>query len=68
MGNKSYTKCQKMSIMKWRNSNTDKYNAYMNYYLKDYYEKHVDKYRKKRMERYYFQKECQIFRSILISG
>jgi hypothetical protein len=68
MGKKSYTQCQKISIMKWRNSNTDKYNAYMNSYLKDYYETHADKYRKKRMDRYYFEKECQTFRNILISG
>ena len=54
--------------MKWRNSNTDKYNAYMNQYLKNYYEAHADTYRKKRMDRYYFEKECQIFRNILISG
>ena len=66
MEKKSYTKCQKISIMKWQNSNIEKYNTYMNDYLKDYYEKHVDKYRKKRMGRYYFQKECQIFRAILV--
>ena len=64
----SYTKQQKNAIMKWRKSNIEKYNAYMNNYLKDYYETHADTYRKKRMDRYYFEKECQTFRNILISG
>ena len=34
MEKNSYAKKQKNSIMKWRNSNTDKYNTYMNDHLK----------------------------------
>ena len=54
---KYYTLGQKESILKWRHNNQDKYNEYMNSYNKSYYQDHIEAYRTKRMEIYYFQKE-----------
>lgn len=61
-----YTEGQKMSIMKWRISNKDKYNEYMKSYNTNYYNEHGDTFRKKRMSKYYFQKEAKRLCSIEI--
>lgn len=61
-----YTEGQKVSIMKWRISNKEKYNEYMKGYNVDYYHEHGDMFRKKRMDKYYFQKEAKRLCSILI--
>jgi hypothetical protein len=62
----TYTQSQKKHIMKWRTEHKIEYNKYMNDYHKDYYVEHADKFRKKRMGTYYYNKECQIFRNIEI--
>jgi len=62
----NYTENHKQSIMKWRNSNKEKYNEYMKGYNNDYYHEHGDIFRKKRMNKYYFQKEAKRLCSILI--
>ena len=62
---KYYNEGQKQSILKWRSNNKEIYNDYMNDYHKGYYEKHAEEFRRKRMSKYYFQKEwrrlCQIY-------
>ena len=56
----------KLSIMKWRENNKEEYNKYMlkintkNYYLNQ------EQFQKKRMSRYYFEKECRRLRDILL--
>jgi hypothetical protein len=57
-----YNEKTKQSIMKWRQSHKDEYNEYMR---EQVYTKHSDKIKENRMKRYYFQKECKIFRDIL---
>ena len=56
---KYYNEGQKQSILKWRNSNKEAYNVYMNEYHKGYYQIHAEEFRKKRMSKYYFQKEWE---------
>jgi|APCry1669189440_1035222.scaffolds.fasta_scaffold04175_2 hypothetical protein len=58
------TKGQKEAILKWRANNTEKYNDYMNEYHKGYYLSNAEEYRKKRMNYYYYQKECRRLCSI----
>lgn len=52
----------KKTIYKWRESNKDKYNELMREHNKKYYDAH----KKKKSDRYYFNKECQRFRNILL--
>ena len=59
MPSKYYTDAQKHSIMKWRQSNKEEYNEYMNEYLKKFYEKNSEVLKTKRMKTYYYQKECK---------
>jgi len=54
---KYYTNSQKESILKWRQIHKEKYNKYMNAYHKEYYQDNVNSFRKKRMNKYYFDKE-----------
>ena len=61
-----YTEGQKQSIIKWRKLNKDYYNDYMNDYHKGYYQEHADLFRKKRMNKYYFDKEWKLLCSINI--
>lgn len=63
---KYYTEGQKQSIVKWRKLNKEYYNEYMNDYHKVYYQQHSDIFRKKRMEKYYFEKEWKILCNIEI--
>lgn len=63
---KYYTQGQKQSIIKWRKSNKEYYNEYMNDYHKGYYQEHAELFRKKRMEKYYFDKEWKLLCSINI--
>lgn len=62
----NYTESQKESIMKWRNTNKEKYNEYMKEYNNNYYHEHVDMFRKKRMDKYYFKQEAKRLCCILI--
>jgi hypothetical protein len=57
-----YNDKTKQAIMKWRENNKEEYNDYMREIV---YSRHSDKIKEKRMKRYYFQKECKIFRDIL---
>lgn len=61
-----YTEGQKLSIIKWRKSNKEYYNEYMNEYHKGYYQEHADLFRKKRMSKYYLDKEWKLLCSISI--
>jgi hypothetical protein len=54
---KYYTEGQKQSILKWRSINKSQYNDYMNDYHKQYYQDNVELFRKKRMMKYYLDKE-----------
>jgi hypothetical protein len=56
----------KKTIYKWRESNKDKYNELMREHNKKYYDKHKEQQIKKKSDRYYFNKECQRFRNILL--
>lgn len=64
----TYTESSKKSIYKWRQANKDEFNQYMGTYMNNYYKNHSDYFRKKRMDLYYYKKETQIFRNILIDG
>ena len=56
---KYYTESQKQSIMKWRVNNKQEYNEYMNEYHKHFYQNNAERIRKKRMDKYYYQRECR---------
>jgi FAD/FMN-containing dehydrogenase len=56
----------KKTIYKWRESNKDKYNELMREHNKKYYDEHKEQRIKKNLDRYYFNKECQRFRNILL--
>lgn len=56
----------KVFVYKWREANRDTYLTYMNEYNKNYRENHKEYYKQKRLANYYFKKECEIFRQILI--
>lgn len=58
-----YKENNKKAILKWRESNTDKYNEYMNNYIKTKYRAKKNTYR---MKTYYLKKEMDIFRKILL--
>ena len=68
MEKSNYTEGHKVSIMKWRNTNKDKYNEYMKGYNNEYYHEHGDMFRKKRMDKYYFQKEARRLCCILFNS
>ena len=59
-----YTPAQKKSILRWREDNKEKYNEYMNDYFKGYYQKNAEAFRKKRMAKYWYEKECKRLRNI----
>jgi hypothetical protein len=61
-----YNEKQKLSIMKWRENNKDDYNKYMLEINTRKYYSNQEHYQKKRLERYYFEKECKRLRNILI--
>jgi hypothetical protein len=66
MENSYYSTAQKNNILKWRFNNRDKYNNYMNDYCKGYYQINAEKFREKRRNHYYYKKEAELFRKILI--
>jgi hypothetical protein len=51
---------------RWRRNNPDKYKAYINKGAKKYYQTNKDVAKEKALKRYYFNKEAEIFRNILI--
>lgn len=61
-----YNENIKQSIYNWREENRASYNACMRRGAKKYYENHKDEKNKKSLERYYFKKESERFRNILL--
>jgi hypothetical protein len=54
------------NFKKWRDSHKDEYNEYRRPLQRQYYNRHSEVMKKKRMNTYYFNKACMIFRNILI--
>jgi hypothetical protein len=53
--------------MKWRSNNKDEYDNYQANYMREiFYKKNSEIIKEKRMKKYYLQKECEIFRKILL--
>ena len=52
--------------LKWRSQNRDAYNQLMVPISRRYYRENKEAESKKSLARYYYKKECQIFRNILI--
>lgn len=63
-----YNQSIKQSIYNWREENRDVYNECMRRGAKKYYEKHKNDKNKKNLARYYFKKESEIFRNILLEN
>ena len=61
-----YDEKQKQRIYKWRIENKEQFNKYLGEWGAKNYQNHAEKYKKERMDRYYFQKECKRFRNILL--
>jgi hypothetical protein len=59
----TYKENNKIAILKWRENNTEKYNEYMNNYIKTKYRAQKNSYR---MKSYYLKREFEIFRRILL--
>lgn len=60
-----YNEIVKANIMRWRENNREHYNEYMLEINKKNYYNHQEYFKKKRMERYFFEKECKRLRNIL---
>ena len=61
-----YNESIKQSIYNWREEHRAEYNACMRRASKKFYEKNKDDKNKKCLARYYFKKESEIFRNILL--
>jgi hypothetical protein len=61
-----YNEKIRLSIMKWRENNKEEYNKYMRDINTKSYYSNQEHFQKKRMDRYYFEKECKRLRNILI--
>jgi hypothetical protein len=66
MENSKYNEKFRGYIMKWRHNNVEKYNEYMLEYNKKLYQTKSEIFRKKRVDRYYFQKEAKRLCNILL--
>ena len=62
----SYNESSKIAIYKWRETHHNEYNEYNKKCCLAYYNKNKDKCNAKRLQLYYYQKECKIFRNILL--
>jgi len=60
----TYDDKQKARIYKWRSTHKEQHNKYLNEWGIKNYHNHAEEYRKKRVDRYYYQKECKRFRDI----
>ena len=60
-----YNEIVKANIMRWRENNREHYNEYMLEINKKNYYNNQEHFKKKRMERYFFEKECKRLRNIL---
>jgi hypothetical protein len=62
----AYSIRQREHIYKWRESNREKYNEYSRQKNREQYLNFKDKIKCNRMARYYYQKEAELFRLILL--
>ena len=62
----TYNEKSKKAIMKWRETHGDEYLEYMRPHSLRYYKEHKDVCNARRVKLYYYQKECKIFRNILV--
>jgi hypothetical protein len=62
----SYTPTQKKAIYKWRETHHEEYNEYNRKGCLIYYNKNKEKCNAKRLQLYYYQKECSRLRNILL--
>lgn len=62
----SYNEKSKISIYKWRTTNKEKYNAYMNGAAKQYYQQHKVVCNQKRALRNRYKTECVRLCNILL--
>ena len=56
----------KTTILKWRENNKEAWNEYQKNYNKIEYDKNPEKKRQIRMNCYYYKKECNRMRNILL--
>ena len=61
-----YTSQQKKAIYKYRETHQEEFGEYNKGYCKRYYQQNKDKMNAKRLNLYYYQKECNRLRSILL--
>ena len=62
----TYTEAQKRANAKWRDNNIEKFKAVVRPIALAYYRNNKKYCDMKRMGRYYYKKECLIFRNILL--
>lgn len=63
---KYYNENTKKASYKWRENNKDEYLEYMKPQTLRYYHSHKIECNERRMKLYYYRKECEIFRKILL--
>jgi hypothetical protein len=61
------TLAQKKAFNTWRGKNPEKWREYCRKTSSTFYETHKEEKKQKTLGRYYFNKEAEIFRNILIS-
>ena len=57
---------QKKAFNNWRHNNPDKWRDYCRKGSSTFYENHKEEKKQKTLGRYYFKKECELLRNILI--
>ena len=60
------TEAQKKANQRWRETHRQAYNAYQLELSNKYYKEHKDKVLEYKRRKYIFDKQCQIFRNILL--
>lgn len=60
------TEAQKNAQKRWRERNREKYNEYQLNLATKYYHQNSEKVLEYKRKKYLFEKECKIFRNILI--
>jgi hypothetical protein len=66
MPSANYQKYKK-TIYEWRDNNQDAYRAYVKVYNDQYNKEHREAINRKTLGNYYYKKQCQIFRNILLA-
>ena len=62
----AYSTRDKQYIYKWREAHKDQYNEYLKQKSREQYEHYKDRIKHNRMARYYYQKEAELYRYILL--